>query len=78
MNKVRITVSVPNATPSQLKSLKASLVRQGVEVESVLDAIGAITGKVAKSRVSSLDAGAGATVELGGSVQIPPPDAPLQ
>lgn len=78
MKKVRINVTVPDATPSQLKSVKASLVRQGVEVDSVLDAIGVITGKVAKSRLSSLDAGTGATVERDQNVQLPPPDAPLQ
>jgi hypothetical protein len=78
MKKVRINVTVPEATPSQLKSVKASLVRQGVEVDAVLDAIGIITGTVAESRLSSLKAGAGATVELEGTVQIPPPDAPLQ
>ena len=78
MKKVRINITVPEATPSRLKSVKASLVRQGVEVDSVLDGIGVITGKVAKSRLPSLDAGAGATVELDQPVQIPPPDAPVQ
>jgi hypothetical protein len=78
MKKLRINITVPEATPSRLKSVKASLVRQGVEVDSVLDAIGIITGKVSKSRLSSLDAGAGATVELNESVQLPPPDAPVQ
>jgi hypothetical protein len=78
MKKIRINITVPDATPSQLKSVKASLVRQGVEVDSVLDAIGVITGKVDKARLSSLDAGAGATVEPDESVQLPPPDAPVQ
>jgi hypothetical protein len=78
MKKVRINVTVPEATPAQLKSVKASLVRQGVEVESVLSAIGVICGKVDQSRVASLDAGAGGTVELGESYQLPPPDAPVQ
>ena len=78
MEKVRINVTIPDATPSRLKSVKASLKRQGVEVDSVLDAIGVITGKVAKSRLSSVDAGAGATVEPEQSVQLPPPDAPIQ
>jgi len=78
MKKVRINITVPEATPSQLESVKSSLVRQGVEVDSVLDAIGVITGKVSESRLSSLDAGAGATVELDEPVQLPPPDSPLQ
>ncbi len=78
MEKVRINITVPDATPSRLKAVKASLKRQGVEVESVLDAIGVITGKVAKSRLSSVDAGAGATVEPEQKVQLPPPDAPVQ
>lgn len=78
MKKVRINVSVPDATPSRLKSVRASLVRQGVEVDSVLDAIGVITGKVAKSRLSSLDVGKEATVEPERTVQLPPPDAPIQ
>lgn len=78
MKKVRINITVPHATPSQLKSVKASLVRQGVEVDSVLDAIGVITGTVAKSRLSSLDAGEGATVEPDETVQLPPSDSPVQ
>ena len=78
MEKVRINVTVPDATPARLKSVQASLKRQGVEVDSVLDAIGIITGKVAKSRLSTLDAGAGATVEREQTIQLPPPDAPIQ
>jgi hypothetical protein len=78
MKKISINVTVPEATPAQLRSVKASLVRQGVEVDSVMDAIGVITGKVAKSRLSSLNAGTGATIELGESVQLPSPDSPLQ
>jgi hypothetical protein len=78
MKKVRINVTVPDATPAQLKSAKTSLIRQGVEVDSVLDSIGVITGQVAESRLSSLNPGAGATVELDESVQLPPPDAPVQ
>ena len=78
MKKVRIIVTAPGATPSQLKRLKASLVRQGVEVDEVLDAIGTITGTVAKSQLASLDVGAGATVELGQTEQLPPPNSPLQ
>ena len=78
MKKVRINITVPEATPSQLKSVKASLVRQGVEVDSVLDAIGVISEKVAKSRLPSLDAGDGGTVEPDETVQLPPPDAPVQ
>ena len=78
MEKVRINVSISDATPSRLKSVQASLKRQGVEVDSVLDAIGVITGKVAKSRLASLDAGAGVTVEREETIQLPPPDAPIQ
>ena len=78
MTKVRINITVPGATAAKLKTVKTSLVRQGVEVDSVLEAIGVITGKVAKSRLPSLDAGAGATVELDETIQLPPPDAPIQ
>jgi hypothetical protein len=78
MKKVRINVTVSDATPSRLKSVEASLKRQGVEVDSVLAAIGIITGKVAKSRLSSLDGGAGVTVEPEQTIQLPPPDAPIQ
>lgn len=78
MQKVRINVTIPDATPARLKSVKAALKRQGVEVDSVLDAIGIITGRVAKSRLSSLDAGAGVTVEREQTVQLPPPDSPIQ
>ena len=78
MKKVPINVTVSEPTSSRLQSVKASLLRQGVEVDSVLDAIGVITGKVAASRLSSLDVGAGATVERGETVQLAPPDAAIQ
>ena len=78
MKKVRINITVPEATSSRLKSVKASLVKQGVEVDSVLDAIGVITGKVAKSKLPSLRAGPGVKIEPGERVQLPPPDAEIQ
>jgi hypothetical protein len=78
MKKIRINITVSEATPAQLKSVKASLVKQGVEVDSVLDAIGVITGKVAQSKLSSLDAGDGVTIELDETVQLPPPDGSVQ
>ena len=78
MKKISINVTIHGATPEKLKATKASLIRQGVEVDSVLDAIGVITGKLAKSKFASLDAGPGTTVEISGSVQLPPPDSPLQ
>lgn len=77
MKKVRINVTVPDATSARLKSVKAALVSQGVEVESVLEAIGIITGQVASSKASKLKVDE-ATVELEESVQLPPPDAPVQ
>lgn len=78
MKEVQISVTIPGATSSELRSVKSSLVKQGMKVEAVLDAIGVITGKVAESRVATLDAGPDATVEKDESVQLPPPEDDLQ
>lgn len=78
MKTVRIHITVPGATPSKLQSVKASLTRQGVEVDSVLDAIGIMTGRVAQSSLASLDAGPGATIERDQTVLLAPPDASIQ
>lgn len=78
MKNVRVNITVPQATASDLQAVKKSLVRQGVKVDSVLDAICVITGEIAQSKLSSLDPGTGATVELDLSVQLPPSDSPIQ
>ena len=78
MKNVRVNITIPQASPSELQSVKKSLVKQGVKVDSVLDAICVITGEIAQSKLSSLDPGTGATVELDQTVQLPPSDSPIQ
>lgn len=74
MEKIQITVTVPGATPKQLHLASASLEKQGVKVEEVLDAIGIITGKVTASQLAKLDVGPDAIIEVDESIQIAPPD----
>lgn len=78
MKKIRINITVPGATPSRLKELTVSLERQGVEVDSVLEAIGVVIGKMAEGKLASLKVGAGAVVEIDRTLQLPPSDAPIQ
>jgi hypothetical protein len=76
MNRIRINLTLPNATPANLKALKVSLVKQGMEVESVLDAIGIITGNIAASKLPNLKLGKQVVIELDQISQIPPEETP--
>lgn len=78
MKKVRVNISLSDFTPAKLKTAKNSLTKQGLKVDSVLEAVGIISGEVDKTKVGELDAGEGATVELDETVEIPPPDAHIQ
>lgn len=56
----------------------ASLKAQGMKVDSVLEAIGVISGEVALEKLPALERMPGVTVEREQTYQLPPPDAPIQ
>ena len=76
--KVSIKVTVLDPTPAKLKSAVQSLGSHSAAVESVLDAIGVIIAKVDAEKVPALQRLPGFVVEPDESVQLPPPDAPVQ
>lgn len=78
MSKVRVTVSIPNATPKRLKAEKANLTAQGMEVDSILAGIGVITGSVTGARLGKLSAGEDASIEVEQQFEIAPPDSGTQ
>lgn len=78
MSNIRVTVSIPNATAARLKAESKNLAAQGMQIESVLDSIGAIMGSVAKGKLGKLSAGKDASIEVAQSCEIPPPDSLIQ
>jgi hypothetical protein len=75
MATIRIVVTVP---PSKAAALAIELRAKGMKIASVMEAIGVITGEVAARDLPALEALPGVTVEREGSVQLNPPDAPVQ
>jgi hypothetical protein len=75
MANVRIVVSAKNQEAS---ALVTQLQARGMKVESVMEAIGVITGEVAEAKLAALADLPGVTVEREGTVQLNPPDAPVQ
>ncbi|HEY2951984.1 MAG TPA: ketohydroxyglutarate aldolase [Verrucomicrobiae bacterium] len=72
---VRILVS---ALPGSLAAAASILKAHGMKVDSVLDSIGVITGEIAEKKLSGLKKISGIKVEHDQTVQLPPPDAPVQ
>lgn len=58
----------------------AELRAAGLRVEQVMDAIGAVTGRVPEAELDALRAvpGVSAVEAAGRDFQLPPPDAPVQ
>lgn len=72
---VRVLVTpVEGDVASALSKVK----QKGMTVHSVLDAIGVISGEIPESQLESLRSTPGVSVEEDKSVDIGPPDAPVQ
>lgn len=72
---IRVSVTSPG---NDLTSTIAAVKKQGMKVNSVLDAIGVITGEISNANFSALAAIPGITVERDRDVQLAPPDADIQ
>jgi len=68
---VRIIVTAPGG---DLAQKVAHLKRRGMRVDSVLDAIGVVTGKIPEGKLAALQATPGIKVER----ELAPPDAAVQ
>lgn len=75
MKSTRIIVS---SKPDKLSSVVTELKKHGMKVDSVLDATGTVTGEIDSAKLAALRAIPGVTVEPDTSIQLPPPDAPIQ
>jgi hypothetical protein len=74
-----VTVTVADSHTGELDAVAAALRGAGLDVESVLAALGVITGSVDDARLAAIAAVPGvAAVEEQARFQIPPPDADVQ
>lgn len=88
MATIRIVVSKLAAHPRasegssvqnpDLHELASRLRARGMKIDTVMEAIGIITGEVAERDLPALQSFPGVTVEREDSVQLNPPDAPVQ
>jgi hypothetical protein len=75
---VSVTIALTEEAGRELDATLARLRKAGLREASVLEAIGVVTGSVARTRLEALRRVKGATVEIEESVPLPPPDSPVQ
>ncbi|HET7542149.1 MAG TPA: hypothetical protein VFK05_19915 [Polyangiaceae bacterium] len=76
---VELTVSLSNTAPAEVARVAAALRAAGLQITATLEQIAVITGRADESAVDAIARVPGVThVERQGSVQIPPPDSPVQ
>lgn len=74
-----LTVSVKDEYAGALDEVAERLRSAGMEVEEVLPALGAVTGSAEDSRLVALAEVEGVSdVEPARTIQLPPPDSPVQ
>ncbi|HEV2769046.1 MAG TPA: hypothetical protein VGV40_02525 [Solirubrobacteraceae bacterium] len=77
--KLGLTVSVRDEYVDALDDVVERLGSAGMEVEEVLPALGAVTGSVQASQLTALSDVEGVSdVEPARTIQLPPPDSPIQ
>jgi len=54
------------------------LKKRGLKIDSALDAIQVVTGEIDPAKIPALKSVPGVTVEPEPTIQLPPPDAPVQ
>jgi hypothetical protein len=65
--------------PDRFAEVVEALRRAGLTVASEQPALGTLSGTVAQGRIPALEAVDGVeSVDRGGTVQLPPPDSPVQ
>lgn len=76
--KIQVILTLSPAAVKKGDALVKEIKAKGLEVDSVLEAMGIITGKIAESKMASLSNIPGITVERDVEVKLPPPDADVQ
>lgn len=75
----QVLISVSDEARADLPVVVDALRRAGLSVDQVLDAIGVVTGSADSDVIPSLSAVPGVShVEPERTVQLPPPDSPVQ
>ena len=74
---VPVHVALSGMAPEGYAHALRELRTAGLEEASLLEAIGVVTGKVPEDRLDALKRLPGCHVEVGGIVDIGPPDAPV-
>lgn len=62
----------------EAETILPRLIEKGFKVDTVLEAIGVITGEIETEKFPSLEKVEGITVEEDKIVQLAPPDSPIQ
>jgi hypothetical protein len=78
-DKIGIVVTVSEAALERLREVEAALRGAGMDVEQVLDAIGAVTGFASPGQIEIIRRVPGvAAVEASREIRLPPPGSPVQ
>ena len=76
---VGVVVSVAADSISRIHELASELSAQGLDVERVLESLGTITGRIQPARIVAMEDVEGvSSVERELTIQLPPPDSPIQ
>jgi hypothetical protein len=76
---VELTVSLSSAAKAEVATVAEALRAAGLRITATLEQIAVITGRADESAIPAIARVPGvAHVEREGSVQIPPPDSPVQ
>jgi hypothetical protein len=76
---VEVAITVDDASGDRMAAVVQELREAGLEVLNVMDAIGAVSGLIERSRVPDLSLVEGVSgVEVSRDYEIPPPDDEIQ
>lgn len=73
-DRIAVIVTCHQPVSSSLSQLRDA----GLEVDQTLEAVGIVTGSVARSRYAELSQVPGTTLQLDDEIHIAPPDSPIQ
>lgn len=75
---IPVNVTLDRQGPEALATALAKLKAAGLQDPTVLEAIGVVTGRVARERLGRLKEVPGVAVEADETIDIGPPDAPIK
>jgi hypothetical protein len=76
--KIRVILTLNSAAQAARDELVEAIKSKGFEVDSVLESLGIITGKISESKLKSIAKMRGITVEREEIIEIAPPNAEVQ